>query len=70
MSVDDYSETPNDNTSISGINIAEGCPPGNVNNAIRQMMADVAGMAAEVAALEDQIAGLSTFNPVANAVFG
>ena len=41
MSVSDYNTDPNSNTSISGINIAEGCPPSGINNAIRQMMADV-----------------------------
>jgi hypothetical protein len=29
------------NTTISGINIAEGCAPSGINNAIRQLMADV-----------------------------
>lgn len=43
MPVTDFSTTPGSNTSISGINIAENCPPGNINNAIRQLMADVAG---------------------------
>jgi hypothetical protein len=42
MAVTDYNATASNNTAISGINIAEGCPPGNVNNAIRQMMADLA----------------------------
>ena len=41
MSVTDYSTTAGANVSISGINIAEGCSPGNINDAIRQMMADV-----------------------------
>ena len=41
MSVSDYSTDPDLNTSISGINIAEGCPPSGINNAIRQMMADI-----------------------------
>lgn len=41
MAVTDYSTTPGSNTTISGINIAENCPPGNINNAFRQMMADV-----------------------------
>ena len=41
MSVADYNSDPNANTSISGINIAEGCPPSGINNAIRQIMADV-----------------------------
>lgn len=42
MAVKDYSTDPNLNTSINGINIAEGCAPGNINNAIRQVMADTA----------------------------
>jgi len=42
MAVGDYSTTPGSNTSISGINIAEGWAPENVNNAFRQMMADIA----------------------------
>ena len=41
MAVTDYSTTPGSNTTISGINVAEGCPPGNLNNAFRQIMADV-----------------------------
>ena len=41
MAIIDYSTTPGSNTSISGINIAEACPAGNLNNAIRQLMADI-----------------------------
>lgn len=40
MGIKDYSLTPSSNTSINGVNIAEGCPPSSVNNAIRQEMAD------------------------------
>lgn len=43
MSVSTYSTTPSANTSINGINIDEGCAPGNINNAIRQQMADTRG---------------------------
>lgn len=42
MAIGDYSTTPGSNTSISGINIGENCPPANINNAIRQLMADLA----------------------------
>jgi hypothetical protein len=42
MAVTDYSATPGSNTAISGINIAENCTPANINNAIRQLMADIA----------------------------
>lgn len=41
MAVNDYNTDPDLNTSISGINIAEGCAPSGINNAIRQLMADV-----------------------------
>lgn len=50
MSVADYNTAPDQNTSISGINVAEGCLPSNVNNAIRQLMADIAQEHADVAA--------------------
>ena len=42
MPIKDYSTTPSNNTAINGINIAEGCAPSNINNAIRQLMADLA----------------------------
>lgn len=35
----DWSSTPGSNTLVDGINIAEGCPAGNVNNGMRSMMA-------------------------------
>lgn len=42
MAIEDYSETPGSNTTIGSINIAEGCSPANVNDAIRRIMADLA----------------------------
>jgi len=47
--ISEYSATSADNTDISNINIAEGCSPANVNNAIRTVMAQ----------LKDQQAGTS-----------
>lgn len=41
MAVPDWSTNPDLNTSIDGIFIGENCPPGNVNNAIRALMASV-----------------------------
>ena len=41
MAVKDYQLEAGLNVSISGINIAEGCPPSGINDAIRQLMADV-----------------------------
>ena len=40
--VDEYSTTPGSNTTINSIDIAEGCAPSRINNAIRQAMADTA----------------------------
>jgi hypothetical protein len=40
-SIADYSATPDSNTQINGINIDEGCPPSGINNALRQLMADI-----------------------------
>jgi microcystin-dependent protein len=42
MALADWSGTAASNATTLGVNIGEGCPPGNVNNAIRQAMADVA----------------------------
>jgi hypothetical protein len=39
--ISEYSSTAADNTDISNINIAEGCSPANVNNAIRSLMAQI-----------------------------
>lgn len=42
MATSDWDTTAGNNTSIGGINIAEGCPAGNLNDAIRELMAQVA----------------------------
>lgn len=39
--ISEFSSTPADNTDINSINIAEGCAPSGINNAIRQLMADL-----------------------------
>jgi hypothetical protein len=41
MAVSDWSTTASNNTTIGGISIAEGCPAANVNNAFREMMAEI-----------------------------
>ena len=40
--ISSYSITPASNTTINSINIAEGCNPSGINDAIRQLMADIA----------------------------
>lgn len=47
--ISEFSSTPANNTDINNINIAEGCSPANLNNAVRSLMAQ----------LKDQQAGTS-----------
>jgi hypothetical protein len=42
--VSEWSAVPANNTDIGGIDIAEGCAPSGINNAIREMMAQVKDM--------------------------
>jgi hypothetical protein len=42
--VSEYSSTAANNTDIAGINIAEGCAPSGINNAIRELMAQLKDM--------------------------
>jgi microcystin-dependent protein len=44
--VSEWSATASNNTDISGINISEGCAPSGINNAIREIMAQVKDMQA------------------------
>lgn len=39
--ISEYSVTPSENTDIGGIDIAEGCAPSGINNAIRTLMSDL-----------------------------
>jgi microcystin-dependent protein len=41
LAFSDWSTTAASNGTVLGVNIAEGCSPANVNNAIRQAMADI-----------------------------
>lgn len=44
--VSEWSSSPGNNTDVGGINIAEGCAPSNINNAIREVMAQIKDMQA------------------------
>jgi hypothetical protein len=44
--VSEWSSTPANNTDIGGVNIDEGCAPSGINNAIRELMAQVKDMQA------------------------
>lgn len=62
LPVTDYSTTPASNIAISGINIAEACAAANINNAFRQLMADVRAM-------YNNLPDTTTFQTKAAAVF-
>lgn len=42
--ISEWSPTPANNTDVGGIDIAEGCAPSGINNAIREVMAQVKDM--------------------------
>lgn len=44
--ISEWSSTPANNTDVGGIDIAEGCAPSGINNAIREMMAQIKDMQA------------------------
>lgn len=62
MAVSDWSTAPSDNTSVGGVNIAEGCNPGNLNNGIREVMAAVRVM-------YDGLPTVSGFMPLSGGTF-
>tara|TARA_R110000851_G_scaffold243661_1_gene396285 strand:+ start:677 stop:1150 length:474 start_codon:yes stop_codon:yes gene_type:complete len=39
--ISEWSATASSNTDVGGVNINEGCPPSTINNAIRELMAQV-----------------------------
>jgi hypothetical protein len=51
MAFSAYSTTPASNTTIAALNIAEGCAPANINDAIRQLMTDGKLLSDTVAAI-------------------
>lgn len=62
MAFTDYSSDPAENTSIAGINIAENCPAGNLNDVCRQLAADGKTLA-------DAVSALGSYMPVTGGAF-
>lgn len=62
MAVQDWSATAANNTAIDGINIAEGCPPGNLNGMGRSIMAAVRVM-------YDDLPSVAGYMPVSGGTF-
>jgi len=59
-SIADYSATAASNTDIQSVNIDEGCAPSGINNAIRELMADLADMNAGTTVLTSPSASVLT----------
>lgn len=51
VNITQYDATAANNTDIDSVNIAEGCPPSGINNAIRELMAHLADLNAGTVAL-------------------
>ena len=62
--ISEWSSTPANNTDIDGINIAEGCAPSGINDAIREMMSQVkdlqAGLSGDTLAIAAGGTGAAT----------
>ncbi len=65
-SIRDYSASSSDNSDIQSVDISEGCAPSGLNNAIREVMADLKDVSAGTVALETPVAdtlGVGTTSP-------
>ena len=75
-SIRDYSATNSSNTDIQSIDISEGCSPAGINNAIREVMADLKDVSTGAVALESpafdsaSLTGDLTFGDGDKAIFG
>ena len=75
-SIRDYSATNSSNTDIQSIDISEGCSPAGINNAIREVMADLKDVSTGAVALESpafdsaSLTGYLTFGDNDKAIFG
>ena len=63
--ISEFSSNPANNTDIDGINIAEGCAPSGINDAIRELMAQLkdlqAGLSGDTLAIAAGGTGAATF---------
>ncbi len=65
--ISEWSATPSNNTDIDGINLAEGCAPSGINDAIREMMAQVKDLYSGTTGDAISIAGGGTGSTTASA---
>ena len=75
-SIRDYSATASSNTDVQSVNIDENCPASGINNAIREVMADLKDVSTGAVALESpafdsaSLTGDLTFGDNDKAIFG
>jgi hypothetical protein len=66
--ISEFSSTPANNTDIDGINIAEGCAPSGINDAIRELMAQLkdwqAGLSGDVTVVAAGGTGVGTLTGI------
>ena len=61
-SASEFSPTPDENTTIGGVNVAEGCSPAGLNNVVRYL-------AAALRSLYDQVQGVAGAMPKSGGTF-
>jgi hypothetical protein len=59
--ISEFDTNPDNNTDINSINIAEGCAPSGINNAIRQLMSDLKEFQTGAASDPLTVGGVATF---------
>jgi hypothetical protein len=68
VKISEFSSTPANNTDIDGINIAEGCAPSGINDAIRELMAQLkdwqAGLSGDVTVVAAGGTGVGTLTGI------
>jgi hypothetical protein len=69
-SITDYDNIANNNTDIQSVDIAENCAPSGINNAIRELMADLADVNDGTVALTSPKAGSVTTDTISESTTG
>ena len=69
-SITDYDNIANNNTDIQSVDIAENCAPSGINNAIREMMADLADVNDGTVALTSPKVGSLTTDTISESTSG
>jgi hypothetical protein len=59
--ISEFDTNPDNNTDINSVNIAEGCAPSGINNAIRQLMSDLKEFQTGAASDPLTVGGVATF---------